>query len=123
MTRNALAHVGSYVVIIAGLLLPAVSYAANSSSPYDQDGANPAKSNCDSRTGCANYSTGDLMNKNPLQMMNSSPYDPCGANTDDACGANPAHSNCDSTAGCANYPTGGQTKTNPTQPQQPTKQK
>ena len=59
MTRNALAHVGSYVVIIAGLLMPAVSYAASSNSPYDQGGANPAQSNCDSRTGCANYPTGD----------------------------------------------------------------
>ena len=122
MSRNALAHVGSYVVIIAGLLLPAVSYAANSSSPYDQDGANAARSNCDSEIGCANYSTGDLTNKKPPHNVYS-PFDPCGANPDDACGANPAHSNCDGTTGCANYPTGGQTKTNPTQPQRQTKQK
>jgi hypothetical protein len=66
MTRNALAHVGSYVVIIAGLLVPAVSYAANSNSPYDQGGANPAQSNCDSKTGCANYPTGDRSHATPV---------------------------------------------------------
>lgn len=65
MTRSALAHVGSYVVIIAGLLVPAVSYAAN--SPYDQSGTNPAQSNCDSKTGCANYATGDQTTANPTQ--------------------------------------------------------
>jgi len=67
MARNALAHVGSYVVIIAGLLAPAVSYAANSNSPYDQGGANPAQSNCDSKTGCASYSTGDRSRARPAR--------------------------------------------------------
>jgi hypothetical protein len=66
MTRNALAHIGSCVVIIAGLLVPAVSYAA-SSSPYDQPGTNPAQSNCNSKTGCANYSTGDRTMTNPAR--------------------------------------------------------
>jgi hypothetical protein len=65
MTRNALVHIGSYAVIIAGLLVPAVSYAAN--SPYDQSGTNPAQSNCDSKTGCANYATGDQTKINPSQ--------------------------------------------------------
>jgi hypothetical protein len=65
MTRNALAHIGSYAVIIAGLLVPAVSYAANSNSPYDQSGTNPAQSNCDSKTGCASYSTGDRSRARP----------------------------------------------------------
>jgi hypothetical protein len=65
MTRNALAHVGSCAVIIAGLLVPAVSYAANSNSPYDQSGTNPAQSNCDSKTGCASYATGDLTKTKP----------------------------------------------------------
>ena len=65
MTRHALAHVGSYAVIIAGLMLPAASYAANSNSPYNDSGANPAKSNCDSKTGCANYSTGDRTRVKP----------------------------------------------------------
>jgi hypothetical protein len=72
MTRNALAHVGSYVVIIAGLLVPAVSYAANSNSPYDQPGFNPAQSNCDSKTGCANYSTGDKTKTNPARSRSHS---------------------------------------------------
>jgi hypothetical protein len=67
MTRNALAHVGSYVVIIAGLLAPSVSYAANSNSPYDGTGTNPAKSNCDSKTGCANYATGDRTAASPTR--------------------------------------------------------
>ena len=63
MTRYAL----SYAVIIAGLLAPAASYAASSQSPYDQPGYNPAQSNCDSKTGCANYSTGDLSTANPTR--------------------------------------------------------
>ena len=67
MTPSALAHVGSYLVIIAGLLVPTVSYAANSNSPYDQSGTNPAQSNCDSRTGCANYSTGDRSHATPAR--------------------------------------------------------
>ncbi len=67
MTRSALAHVGSCVVIIAGLLVPAVSYAANSNSPYDQSGTNPAQSNCDSKTGCANYATGDRSRATPAR--------------------------------------------------------
>ncbi len=65
MSRNALAHIGSYAVIIAGLLAPAASYAANSGSPYDQGGTNPAQSNCDSKTGCASYATGDLTKTKP----------------------------------------------------------
>ena len=67
MTRTALSHVGSYAVIIAGLLAPAASYAASPNSPYDQPGTNPAQSNCDSKTGCANYSTGDLTKTNPAR--------------------------------------------------------
>jgi len=66
MTRNALAHIGSYVVIVAGLLVPTVSYAA-SNSPYDQPGTNPAQSNCDSKTGCASYATGDQTKTNPAR--------------------------------------------------------
>ena len=103
MARNALAHLGSYVVIIAGLLAPAVGYA--------QSDLSPAKSNCDSKTGCASYETGNVTNKNPLQTDNSnSPYNQTGTN--------PAQSNCDSKTGCANYSTGDQTKTNPAQPMQ-----
>ena len=66
MTRSALAHVGSYAVIIAGLLAPAVSF-ADSSSPYDQPGTNPAQSNCNSKTGCAGYVTGDKTKANPAR--------------------------------------------------------
>ena len=34
---------------------------SNATAPYSQGGSNlsPAKSNCDSKTGCANYSTGN----------------------------------------------------------------
>lgn len=103
MARNMFAQVGACVVIVAGLLAPAVSYA--------QSDLSPAKSNCDSKTGCANYATGNVTDKNPLQTTNSnSPYDQKGTN--------PAQSNCDSKTGCANYSTGDQTKTNPAQPQQ-----
>jgi hypothetical protein len=66
MTRSALAHFGSYAVIIAGLLVPAASFAAgSSSSPYDQPGTNPAQSNCASPTGCANYATGNQTRAHP----------------------------------------------------------
>jgi hypothetical protein len=68
MTRSALAQVGSYAVIIAGLLVPAASYAA-SNSPYDQGGTNPAQSNCDSKTGCASYATGQRTKARPARHM------------------------------------------------------
>jgi len=106
MAQRLLAQMGSCVVIIAGLLAPTVGYA--------QSDLSPAKSNCDSKTGCADYSTGDVTNKNPLQQSqgtaSNSPYDQPGTN--------PAQSNCDSKTGCANYSTGDQTKANPAQPQQ-----
>ena len=112
MTRHALAQVGSYAVIIAGLLVPAVSYAAG---PYDSQGANPASNNCDTKTGCANYSSGNTTTTNPLQTSNSkSPYDQAGGN--------PASNNCDSKTGCANYSTGDQTK-KPASPQPQQQQK
>jgi hypothetical protein len=41
----------------------------NSNSPYDQGGTNPAQSNCDSKTGCASYSTGDQTKANPANPM------------------------------------------------------
>jgi hypothetical protein len=111
MTPNALARVGSYAVIIAGLLVPAVSYAA-SSSPYDQSGTNPAQSNCDSKTGCASYATGDLTKAKPGKAKavrsaasSNSPYDQTGTN--------PAQSNCDSKTGCASYATGDRTRVKP----------
>ena len=101
MARNVLTQVGSCVVIIAGLLAPSLGHA--------QSDLSPAKSNCDSKTGCASYETGNVTNQNPLQPSNStSPYDQSGTN--------PAQSNCDSKTGCASYSTGDQTKTNPTQP-------
>ena len=62
MTRNAWAHLGSYVVIIAGLLVPAVSYAAS-----DQPGANPARSTCDSKAGCATDAMGDTTKAKPAR--------------------------------------------------------
>ena len=103
MVRHVLTQAGSCVVIVAGLLAPAVSYA--------QSDLNPAKNNCDTKTGCANYSSGNVTNKNPLQSSNSTaPYDQTGTN--------PAQSNCDSKTGCASYSTGDQTKANPAQLQQ-----
>lgn len=100
---NALTYLASGVVISTGLLFAGASYA--------QSDLSPAKSNCDSKTGCASYETGNVTNKNPLQTNNSnSPYNQTGTN--------PAQSNCDSKTGCANYSTGDQTKTNPAQPMQ-----
>ncbi|HWE75394.1 MAG TPA: hypothetical protein VG328_19700 [Stellaceae bacterium] len=68
MTRNAFA----YAVIIAGLLVPAASYAANSNAPYDQGGTNPAQSNCDSKTGCASYATGNRTRATPVHSRSHS---------------------------------------------------
>lgn len=104
MTRYTLAQVGSFAVIMAGLLVPAVSFAA-SNSPYDQGGANPAQSNCDSKTGCANYPTGDRTKATPAAASSNSPYDQGGGN--------PAQSNCGTRTGCANYPTGQRTHAKP----------
>ncbi|HEY1505667.1 MAG TPA: hypothetical protein VGF92_15270 [Stellaceae bacterium] len=106
MGRNVLTQVGSCLVIAAGLLAPAVGYA--------QSDLSPAKSNCDSKTGCANYSTGNVTSQNPMQQTNSnSPYDQGGTS--------PAQSNCDSKTGCASYSTGDQTKTNPANAPKPSK--
>lgn len=100
---NTLTYLASGVVIGTGLLFAGAGHA--------QSDLSPAKSNCDSKTGCANYATGNVTNKNPLQTSNSnSPYDQSGTN--------PAQSNCDSKTGCASYATGDQTKANPAQPQQ-----
>jgi hypothetical protein len=106
MGRNVLTQAGACFVIVAGLLAPAVSYA--------QSDISPAKNNCDTKAGCANYSTGNVTSQNPMQQTNSnSPYNQGGTN--------PAQSNCDSKTGCASYSTGDQTKTNPAQPQKPSK--
>lgn len=105
MARRAITHLASGVVITAGLLFAGVGHA--------QSDLSPGKSNCDSKTGCANYETGNITNQNPLQKQQQqsnapSPYDN---------GPSPAKSNCDTPTGCANYSTGDQTKTNP-QPMQ-----
>jgi hypothetical protein len=100
---NALAYLASGVVVGTGLLFAGASHA--------QSDLSPAKSNCDTKTGCANYSTGNVTSQNPMQQTNSnSPYDQGGTN--------PAQSNCDSKTGCASYSTGDQTKTNPARPKQ-----
>ncbi|HEY1506454.1 MAG TPA: hypothetical protein VGF92_19270 [Stellaceae bacterium] len=106
MTQNMFRHLASGVVVTIGLLSAGAGYA--------QSDLSPAKSNCDSKTGCANYSTGNVTSKNPMQQTNSnSPYDQGGTN--------PAQSNCDSKTGCASYSTGDQTKANPANPMPPQK--
>ena len=65
---NWLTYLVSGVVIVAGLLAPTVSYA--------QCDLSPARNNCDTKTGCANYSIGNVTSQNPMQQTNSnSPYD------------------------------------------------
>jgi hypothetical protein len=93
------------LVVIAGLLSAATAQA--------QSDLSPAKSNCDSKTGCANYSTGDVTNKNPAAG-------PSTANAPYSGDPSPAKSNCDnSQTGCANYATGDSSANNPTKsPQQ-----
>jgi hypothetical protein len=107
MSRNALAYMGSCLVIVGGLL---AATSAQAQSDYS-----PAKNNCDTKTGCANYATGDTTKANPAMAAPSNaaggPYDS---------GPSPAKSNCDNPqTGCANYATGSQSPTNPAkQPQQ-----
>jgi hypothetical protein len=87
------------LVIVAGLLSAVTAQA--------QSDLSPAKSNCDSKTGCANYATGDLTKQNPAAGPSNaaSPY------TGDP---SPAKSNCDnSQTGCSNYATGSTTPNNP----------
>ncbi|HWE74722.1 MAG TPA: hypothetical protein VG328_16305 [Stellaceae bacterium] len=103
---NVLSYSGICAVVMVGLLSAGVGHA--------QSDLSPAKSNCDSKTGCANYATGNVTSQNPMQQGNSNaPYNQSGTN--------PAQSNCDSKTGCASYSTGDQTKVNPTQPQQKSK--
>jgi hypothetical protein len=64
MTRNALAQVGASIVIVGGLLIPAVGHA--------QSDYSPAKNNCTTRTGCANYATGDRTKTNPARNSRAS---------------------------------------------------
>jgi hypothetical protein len=103
--RNALAYTGSCLVIVAGLLSAVTAQA--------QSDLSPAKSNCDTKTGCASYVTGDVTKQNPAAMPSNAagPYDS---------GPSPAKSNCDNPqTGCANYATGSQSTNNPAkQPQQ-----
>src|SRR5262249_27724420 len=85
----------------------------SATAAYAQQGAggdlSPAKNNCSSATGCANYPTGNTTSTNPTatQRNVTSPTGPGGD-------LSPAKSNCDSPTGCANYPTGAPTKSNPT---------
>jgi len=107
MGRNALAYAGSCLVIVAGLM------SAGAVQAQQQAGSDlsPAKSNCDSKTGCANYATGDVTNQNPAAAHNSAaPYS--------AGDPSPAKSNCDSKTGCANYSTGNVSPANPANPAQ-----
>jgi hypothetical protein len=66
MTRNPLGHVGAYIVIVGGLLVPAVGHTQSNYSPYDNQ-PSPAKNNCDTPTGCANYETGDRSRGSPAR--------------------------------------------------------
>ena len=64
MRRNALAQVGAYIVIVGGLLVPAVGHA--------QSDYSPAKNNCSTRTGCADYATGDRTKTSPARNSRAS---------------------------------------------------
>ncbi len=93
------------VFMLASLLSVGGAYAQQQNG---QD-LSPAKSNCDSKTGCADYATGSVTNKNPTAQTNSTaPYSQSG-------GLSPAKSNCDSKTGCADYSTGNVTPANPAQ--------
>ena len=106
MKGKLFSRVGSCLVIGAGLLLPAVGHA--------QSDLSPAKSNCDSKTGCANYATGNVTNQNPMEQHNSTANAGAPYSSGDP---SPAKSNCDTKTGCANYSTGNVSPANPTKPQ------
>lgn len=107
MGRHALAYTGSCLVIVAGM------FAA--SGALAQSDYSPAKNNCDTKTGCANYATGNVTNQNPAAM--AAPSNASGGPYDS--GPSPAKSNCDvAQTGCANYATGSQSPNNPAKPPQ-----
>jgi hypothetical protein len=87
-------------IIAAGFLFAGTAFAQQGND------LSPAKSNCSSSTGCANYPTGDLSKTNPAAQPKSAAS---AAGSD----LSPAKSNCASSTGCANYPTGDVSKTNP----------
>jgi hypothetical protein len=123
MARNALAQVGSCVVIIMGLLSPAMGQSQQQSG----GDLGPGKSNCDSKTGCANYSSGNVTNQSPMETHNSTaPYSQGSSDAANSISAAasksppvPAGSNCDDIYHCPNFvTTGDQIKDNSSQPQQ-----
>ena len=106
MTRTTSLAGACGVFVLASLLSMGGVYAQQQKT---QD-LSPAKSNCDSSTGCANYSTGNVTNQNPMQQSNATaPYSQGGSDL------SPAKSNCDSKTGCADYSTGNVTPANPAQ--------
>jgi hypothetical protein len=108
MTRQTLAG-ACKVAILFGLLSTSAAYAQGGNPPGSD--LSPAKSNCSSPTGCANYATGNVTSQNPAAAASGS-YSPTGPGGD----LSPAKSNCDSPTGCASYATGNETKDNPAQP-------
>jgi len=109
MTRQITLVGACKVAILFGLLSASAAYAQGGNPPGSD--LSPAKSNCSSPTGCANYATGNVTSQNPAAAASGS-YSPTGPGGD----LSPAKSNCDSPTGCANYATGNQTKDNPAQP-------
>jgi hypothetical protein len=115
MTRQMTLAGACTLAIVAGLLSGTPAYAQSGSPGSD---LSPAKSNCNSPTGCANYETGNLTNQNPAAGKSN-------ANSATGPGGDlsPAKSNCDSPTGCANYSTGNTTSQNPVQPNSNSSQK
>lgn len=107
MTRQKTLASACKIAILIGLLSATGAY-AQSNVPGSE--LSPAKSNCSSPTGCANYATGSQTTQNPTAAP---------GNTNSATGPggdlSPAKSNCASGTGCANYETGQSTQMNPAQ--------
>ena len=105
MGRHALAYTGSCLVIVAGLFS---AVGAQAQSDYS-----PAKNNCDTKTGCANYATGNVTNQNPAMAAPSNasggPYDSGPSSRQSRIATLPK-------TGCANYATGSQSPNNPAKP-------
>lgn len=98
--RMGTASAFALAIVAAGFLF------AGSASAQQGSDLSPAKSNCSSSTGCANYPTGDVSKANPAAAPKASAQGAAGDYS-------PAKSNCATPTGCANYPTGDVSKTNP----------
>jgi hypothetical protein len=101
--RMGTASAFTLAIVAGGLLFAGSAFAQQGND------LSPAKSNCASSSGCANYPTGDVSKSNPAAQPKNEAQNAAGDYS-------PAKSNCATPTGCANYPTGDVSKANPSSP-------